>query len=233
MSESTPRTRPWAAMVRESLAVLAAILVAFALDAWWDERTERRDALDALDAVRVELERNRIEFERVVEVNEGVVNVLPRMLELDEGLIAAMSREELDSLDFSPFQIMQPETGALQSLLTSGHLRAIRDQEPRSALAGHSQSWDEVTEDGVIAGAKWTTAADIWIRAIGVETAAGVMSDDVSATRLATLRGHRSDDFMAAALSATVFTRIYLDELRVLRDELDALATLIAAETGG
>mgnify|MGYP001824475006 CR=1 FL=1 len=45
-------------MARESIAILAAILAAFALDAWWEERREVEQMLDALDAVTLEIDRN-------------------------------------------------------------------------------------------------------------------------------------------------------------------------------
>jgi hypothetical protein len=33
---------PWTRIAVESIAIVASILVAFAIDAWWEERQERR-----------------------------------------------------------------------------------------------------------------------------------------------------------------------------------------------
>jgi len=35
---------PWKRLVLEATAIVASILLAFAIDAWWDERQDRKEA---------------------------------------------------------------------------------------------------------------------------------------------------------------------------------------------
>ncbi|MEE4330637.1 MAG: hypothetical protein V2J10_07200 [Wenzhouxiangella sp.] len=66
MAMTDGRVPRFAALVREALAVLAAILAAFALDAWWDDRVERNAMYEALQTVAMEVERNLVELDSTI-----------------------------------------------------------------------------------------------------------------------------------------------------------------------
>ena len=46
---------PWKSIVVEAAAVVGSILLAFAIDAYWEERAERQDELEVLGALLVNL----------------------------------------------------------------------------------------------------------------------------------------------------------------------------------
>ena len=77
------------ALIREAFAVLAAILVAFALDAWWDERVGHAEMLEALDAVEVEIERNLVLIDSTLTFNSSRGELIGRMLQMDPSAIDA------------------------------------------------------------------------------------------------------------------------------------------------
>ncbi len=52
---SDDRTIPWGQIVIEAVAIVVSILLAFWIDAWWDERQEREDAKVVLSSLRDEL----------------------------------------------------------------------------------------------------------------------------------------------------------------------------------
>jgi hypothetical protein len=49
---------PWLRVVVEGVVIVGSILLAFGIDAWWDERTVRNDVAEALAAVRMESDGN-------------------------------------------------------------------------------------------------------------------------------------------------------------------------------
>ena len=60
-------------MVRNGLAVLAAILIAFALDAWWTDRDERQRTGDILYAMVAEFEVAGVQLDSIAEQNQRMV----------------------------------------------------------------------------------------------------------------------------------------------------------------
>ena len=52
------RNLPWVRITAEGIAIIVSILIAFAIDAWWDERKEEQEAHRALTAIKAELHEN-------------------------------------------------------------------------------------------------------------------------------------------------------------------------------
>lgn len=52
----------WSQIAVEAIAIVVSILLAFAIDAWWDSRGERATLLRQIDAVRSEIASNRVEL---------------------------------------------------------------------------------------------------------------------------------------------------------------------------
>ena len=61
------REIPWPRILAEGTAVVVSILLAFAIDAWWDERKERDDERDVLLALKAEFEANAQAYLRRIE----------------------------------------------------------------------------------------------------------------------------------------------------------------------
>ena len=49
---------PWTRLYIEAAAIVASILLAFAIDAWWADRLERREMVLVLDRLSAEFEAN-------------------------------------------------------------------------------------------------------------------------------------------------------------------------------
>ena len=64
---------PWKRLTVEAAAIVGSILLAFAIDAWWDERLERAEENEQLIRLRAEFNTNierideRLSFSRMVE----------------------------------------------------------------------------------------------------------------------------------------------------------------------
>jgi hypothetical protein len=53
-----PHQIPWTRVVAEGVVIVLSILLAFGIDAWWDERQERRQEAEYLSAIMDEMTRN-------------------------------------------------------------------------------------------------------------------------------------------------------------------------------
>ncbi len=221
----------WMTLLRESLAVLAAILVAFGLDAWWGARVEREAAMDALRTVRAEVQRNRVELARVLQVNEGVVSAVMKMAETDQEQFATMDPQTLLEYDASTFEAIQAETAAVGAFLSLGHLAALRSQALMEAVSGIPQAWEEVEEEGDISTHLWIEAATQMVHALGAEGMISLMAgDDPAALRRSFAAFRAAKAYTDASFTAALFTRIYIGELSTLDTQLAELLQLIDEE---
>jgi len=139
----------WKRLALEATAIVVSILLAFAIDAWWDDRNEAQLERRMLSALLVEFEQNaellreaRTEYERYY------IDALRVLEYLDNG------QDSFDQLDFAKsFSGMllagsiHLESGTYDGLLASGGLSFIRDDELRGRLAAWPSYVREWTEE--------------------------------------------------------------------------------------
>ena len=124
-------------MLTEGLVIVTSILLAFAIDAWWDRRGERGRELEALAALSEDFA-----------AADSLLAV--RVSAIDSAAVAARAiidlvgpDADLDGLDSLAVlipriirrPIYEPPMGTLEALLGSGELRLISDIELRAELA--------------------------------------------------------------------------------------------------
>lgn len=128
---------PWIRIGAESVAIIASILLAFAIDAWWEQRIEhiRSDAqLGTIsnELIEVELRLTRLD-ERLVGLRQAVSDLL-RHVGPETPLESMDSLVSLVDLSFRAAKIELP-TGSMQALLASGELSNIANHELKALLA--------------------------------------------------------------------------------------------------
>jgi hypothetical protein len=139
-------------LVLEGAVVVLSILVAFALDAWWDESALRREVLLDLGNVERELSVNRdlVLFQQ---------DLMRRMLVGSESLVEIMvangDRDLIDVTDtLAWLQFLTPtfdaSLGATDALIASGRMASIEDPELRLELAGIRGLIRDAVEDQVV-----------------------------------------------------------------------------------
>ena len=136
----------------ELFVVVAGILIAFWLDAWWDRASAREAELAELAAVRSE-------------VSEGI-DVLERFLDIQTryGLRLDYAMSELASRPGSSVAVadsvlqalfawrtVDVPTAGLDALIASGRLGAIRSSEVRAGLAAYPTVLADLYEDEELA----------------------------------------------------------------------------------
>jgi len=131
----------WRATAREIGIVVAGILIAFALDSWWDRRNDARREAAYLLALHADFQEN---LERL----RGHIAREERTMEASRNLLRLVRAGPLpppDSVTNLLGQIFnsgqfEPTMGAYDAIVGAGDFALIRDDTLRRALAGFAAS---------------------------------------------------------------------------------------------
>ena len=139
---------PWNRISVEAAAVVVSILLAFSIDAWWQDRNEADLERRLLTALQVEFEQNDELLRKAREVYEGNYTDAVRTLELMDSGPADFDAAEFERLvpRLLLSRTFHLESGALDGLLASGELNLIRDERLRNRLAAwpsYVAEWSE------------------------------------------------------------------------------------------
>lgn len=139
------RRIPWSRLAIEAVVIVASILLAFAIDAWWEGVKDRGAEAEILEGLELEFERNLANLERRGARNERFVDGLTSLLALDVDTSEWPGVVGLDSMllaaIFTP--TWDPSGGVRDALEASGRLELIRNPDLRVRLA----AWPAVVED--------------------------------------------------------------------------------------
>ena len=133
----------------EVVAIVLSILLAFTIDAWWDERKERVEEREVLESLYVEFEANKIEAVAVVLVHESSVQSVAALLGMSEDEILALSAEAVAQhiRFFANPRTFDAVRGTVDALTSSGKLGILRDRELREALTTFVNILEDAAED--------------------------------------------------------------------------------------
>ena len=133
-----PEAKPWRRVLLEGAVIVASILLAFGIEAWWSEHQEaaRRDAL--MEDLQAELVTNAVSLEDALERQRLRARRLEILLnELTEtavGLDVDSVRALQESARVNPS--WDESRGILNLLIQSGDLTLLENRELRARLAG-------------------------------------------------------------------------------------------------
>jgi len=206
-------------MAWEAAAVLAAILVAFALDAWWDERIETADMLEALDAVAVELEQNLARMDSAGAHNRRQIETAMALTALTAADVAALSDDEVARYSgFPNYEEVTLERGATTAFIEGGFLRAVEDVDLRTRVAGLAAVQDELDEELAGFRASSDRVTQLLIQMIALDDLDRIFSIDGSRSNLAAIS---ADSTVRREIIGRAFLlSIYTDEMFRMRDRL-------------
>ena len=125
---------PWKRTSIEAVAIVASILLAFAIDAWWAERAEERDEQESLSLIYRDLleaqEQLRDYVSYAESASESAINAyvaLSRPGTYDQNYI----KGELLRVDRRTLRIPR---AAYRDLLSTGNLRIVKDRQLRDSI---------------------------------------------------------------------------------------------------
>jgi len=133
----------------EAVAIVLSILVAFGIDAGWDEWQERDDEAELLVALRAEYETN---LELVQEVIDGHashiadVSIAAGLAPADYDTISANTASRLVLSLANPWTF-DPALGTTETLISSGRIAVIRDRELTEMLTTFVNFVEDAEED--------------------------------------------------------------------------------------
>lgn len=136
--------------VVEMLVVVASILVAFGLDAWWQGRKDREEERMVLASVLEEMNDVRTSIEVQRSFHEAVSRSI---IQLKESTASRSVEIHPDTLDRLLADICwwggesNYGTGTLTSVITSGKLSLIQNRELRHRIGGWPRVVDDIVEN--------------------------------------------------------------------------------------
>lgn len=139
----------WGFLFTEMILIVASILLAFALDSWWDERKDREEEHEILLGLRDEFNHGRGLLVDRIDQHETDLRKM-------EALLAAMHEGRWVSgefqIDESLAAMVAPPTtdlgkGVLDALISSGRIELLQNRELRTRLSAWANVFGEVSDD--------------------------------------------------------------------------------------
>jgi hypothetical protein len=223
---------PWSRLLFEGVVIVASILLAFAIDAWWDARQQSRAGRDLVAAVVEEAEANR----------ELIATTIQRVETYQAGTrrFFGMTVDELRSMPpDSALRLIEdmwvPATfefsqGALGTATTAEGARLIGDAEVWRALSTlEAQLSDFEERFRLLADASQHVLINVGAHPL---LQSRFLGDRVDPPETVDVREIRSDNEVLAAASAMQQNReIYVLYLRRFSDAIDRTLELLADRT--
>jgi len=122
----------------DHLAIVLSILLAFAIDAWWQDRAEYREETSALRALRDEFEANRKVLARYIAFHSDLHSSTLAVLQLAADPDAEIAAEDVDRMigDVAWWgSLVSFESAALDAVILSAKLDLLNNEELRRMLA--------------------------------------------------------------------------------------------------
>jgi hypothetical protein len=139
---SNSQSIPWKRISVEAAAIVASILLAFAIDAWWQDRQTRIEEQEVLAGLRAEFLANRELLSRHLADNlKGLQSLEDIVLLIENG----QSGDAKSTVFAVLFEMGSPLTtdlgnGTLNALLNSGRVEILASRKLRTMLT----AWDGV-----------------------------------------------------------------------------------------
>ena len=136
----------WKRISAEGAAIVVSILLAFSIEAWWDDHQDRAEEQGILLGLKSEFEQNL----GLNEIELTYLNaVVDSILKIFDASVARTSLEPevFDELvgDLTWWQNIAYSRGAIDGLLQSGGLSLIENEELRRALASMPSRYESTT----------------------------------------------------------------------------------------
>lgn len=227
-------------LLAEGAVIVASILLAFGIDALWEERQTRVQEREALAALRSEFTANLDQIERVIGRHVGARQRVETLVTLTEQEIRGLPQEEISAYMVAlcnPWSF-DPITGTTDALISSGELEILRERPLRESLTTVVNLFSDAAED--VAYLAWS-ARQVWLAQVehggpwsDPETEIAMSGDAVvspefvpraSADDLFHVRG--DERFMGLVGLCHLNTGYYVSELERLRAQVTRVLDLI------
>ena len=226
--------------IREIVVVVASILIAFALDAWWDSAVERDQERALLAGLLTEFEQNRPRLDVRIDNHERLAagqHALAALLDAAGADSATVPDSLLITLFVTP--TFDPTLGTLDEAQSSGRTRLIRNDELRRRLRGWQGLWLDAREEEQLS---LQLVQDELYPVLARHVRLNRLMDEggpwINGTPTETLRASSTTVPVTPALlnfakQRGVRSHRAARELRALRAELDSIVVILRRAGGG
>jgi hypothetical protein len=217
-------------LLGEASVVVASILLAFAIDAGWDQRQEREDEREVLRGLQAELVEARATIRASRDSTEQAFERLSHLVTAPRAEILTMSPSQAAHEVFTPLTRQWADalpTGALDAATGSGQLASISDPTLRAALARLGGAYASVEAMGATIGEMDARTVAILGEFEGIRSMWDGSGPSIDIRTLEALLDDRR--VMGAATAKLWFVGGYLFELQKFTSIVDDSIELIAA----
>ena len=196
---------PWPRIIAEGSIIVASILLAFWIDAWWSERQTRADEREAIAQLTSDYQTNAQRLRDIRDTHEAALDAAYELLA--RAGMGGQPRSDATSGELVYLTLRSwtydPALGGTHSLIQSGRLTILRNGRLRVALAG----WPDIAAD--LIADEWLENRSTFEQTVPYLVAKGVMYYALrSAGRLRRLETLPSSD-----LSGFASDPVFLDML--------------------
>jgi len=128
----------WRQALAEVTLIVAGVLIALAVDNWWEVKREREAEISYLEALKLDFLTNRDSLESSIKVQQDIINNGDEILNLIKaGLSDESTGEFLSKVsNLYLFRTWVPDTGTYEDIINSGRLLYIENVQLRKELSG-------------------------------------------------------------------------------------------------
>lgn len=145
---------PWKKFAVEGFVIVASILLAFGIDAWWQERQERQFEQEALVGLQEEYRGHRDMLARHKSLHDEIVRAVEILMKACE---RGYYEPDQIPIDRALYLSRLPPTadlgdGVAASLISSGRIEILSNRVLRHEITGWKSVLDELVDDQLTAG---------------------------------------------------------------------------------
>lgn len=142
---------PWGRILIEGVVIVGSILLAFALDAWWDNQSRLGDLREQATVVADEMTSARAALQSSLDAHDlyaGVASHLAETLRsVDPGADVIVHDTLIASL--LPQATADVTTGSIEAFIEAGGLELIDDRAIREAMLGWTTRIEDLQDDEI------------------------------------------------------------------------------------
>ena len=134
---SQSQRMPWRRLLLEGSVIVFSILLAFAIDAWWDDRKEHTKQLERLVRVAAELQLNSENIQSIIEILEDAIDATSEYLvwmgpQPQEVQLQSFHSQWVKMISIGTFSLVRR---AAEDYLAAGNITSSGDADIRNLLS--------------------------------------------------------------------------------------------------
>ena len=220
------REVPWKRLLVEGAAIVASILLAFAIDAWWEDRSDQIRLNEFLWQVRADTLDNQRRLTEALQLERGQLGAVEKILAAlrsPKPMTLESAREwtqvEPGFLWFSDPRLLE---GAINALVATGEVNLVENTRVKTSLINYlgqlKADWNEFDRNV----SQYLTHKDELARVLELARKPDTESgDDTPAKELLSIQGDKSAAVVFRQLEKNITGRIwYLEQMLAATEEL-------------